>query len=89
MNDLEGAVAALKKAHSLSPQDPLVLINYAVLLYTQGKGKEVIDILTELNDIMAVLDVDSQVLIPTFINYNSLYTKKFLFGFTVHSTLSR
>ena len=63
MNDLEGAVGALEKAHSLSPQDPLVLINYAVVLHTQGK-KEAIDILTELNDIMAVIDVDPQVQKP-------------------------
>lgn len=61
MNDLEGSVGALKKAHSLSPQDPLVLINYAVVLHLLDKVKEVKDILTELNDIMAVIDVDSQV----------------------------
>ncbi|XP_051153981.1 Bardet-Biedl syndrome 4 protein isoform X2 [Leptopilina boulardi] len=61
MNDLEGSVGALKKAHSLSPQDPLVLINYAVVLHLLDKVKEVKDILTELNDIMAVIDVDSQI----------------------------
>lgn len=61
LNDFEGSVGALEKAHSLSPQDPLVLINYAVVLNLLGKGKDVKDILTELNDIMAVIDVDPKV----------------------------
>lgn len=61
LNDFEGSVGALEKAHSLSPQDPLVLINYAVVLNLLGKGKDVKDILTELNDIMAVIDVDPKI----------------------------
>ncbi|XP_043505596.1 Bardet-Biedl syndrome 4 protein homolog [Polistes fuscatus] len=61
LDDLEGSEKALNKAHSLSPQDPLVLINYAVILDAIGKTTEASEILSALNDIMAVIDVDLQI----------------------------
>ncbi|KAI4504572.1 hypothetical protein M0802_000122 [Mischocyttarus mexicanus] len=61
LDDLEGSEKALDKAHSLSPQDPLILINYAVILDAIGKATEASEILSALNDIMAVIDVDLQI----------------------------
>ncbi|XP_061930588.1 Bardet-Biedl syndrome 4 protein homolog isoform X2 [Apis cerana] len=60
-NDLEGAEKVLQKAHALSPQDPFVLINYAVILEAQGKGNMAAELLSALNDITAVIDVDEQI----------------------------
>ncbi|XP_060826972.1 Bardet-Biedl syndrome 4 protein isoform X1 [Bombus pascuorum] len=60
LEDLEGAEKVLQKAHALSPQDPLVLINYAIILEAQGKGNIAAEFLTALNDITAVIDVDVQ-----------------------------
>lgn len=60
LDDLEGAEKVLQKAHALSPQDPLILINYAIILETQGKRNIAAEFLTALNDITAVIDVDSQ-----------------------------
>lgn len=64
LDDLEGAEKVLQKAHALSPQDPLILINYAVILEAQGKGSIAEEFLTSLNDITAVIDVDEQVSSP-------------------------
>lgn len=62
LDDLEGAEKSLTKAHALAPQDPLILINYAVVLDARGKQTNATEILTALNDIMAVVDVDTQVI---------------------------
>ncbi|XP_036147473.1 Bardet-Biedl syndrome 4 protein homolog isoform X1 [Monomorium pharaonis] len=61
LDDLEGAEKSLTKAHALSPQDPLILINYAVVLDARGKQVNATEILTALNDIMAVVEVDVQI----------------------------
>ncbi|XP_011138957.1 Bardet-Biedl syndrome 4 protein [Harpegnathos saltator] len=61
LDDLEGAERSLTKAHALAPQDPLILINYAVVLDARGKQANATEILIALNDIMAVVDVDSQI----------------------------
>ncbi|KYM93702.1 Bardet-Biedl syndrome 4 protein like protein, partial [Cyphomyrmex costatus] len=61
LNDLEGAKRSLTKAHALAPQDPLILINYAVVLDARGKQANAFEILTALNDIMAVVEVDVQI----------------------------
>ncbi|XP_078035083.1 Bardet-Biedl syndrome 4 [Augochlora pura] len=61
LDDLEGAEKVLQKAHALSPQDPLVLINYAIVLDAVDKRSIAIELLTALNDITAVLDVDQQI----------------------------
>ncbi|KAK9304065.1 hypothetical protein QLX08_004443 [Tetragonisca angustula] len=61
LDDLEGAEKVLQKAHALSPQDPLILINYAIILEAQGKRNIAAEFLTALNDITAVIDVDSQI----------------------------
>lgn len=50
----------MQKSHALSPQDPFVLINYAVILEAQGKGNMAAELLSALNDITAVIDVDEQ-----------------------------
>lgn len=50
----------MQKAHALSPQDPFVLINYAVILEAQSKGNMAAELLSALNDITAVIDVDAQ-----------------------------
>lgn len=62
LDDLEGAEKSLTKAHALSPQDPLILINYAVILDARNKQANAAEMLTALNDIMAVVDVDMQVI---------------------------
>lgn len=62
LDDLEGAERSLTKAHALAPQDPLILINYAVILDARGKQGNATEMLTALNDIMAVVDVDMQVI---------------------------
>ncbi|XP_076657003.1 Bardet-Biedl syndrome 4 isoform X2 [Halictus rubicundus] len=61
LDDLEGAEKVLQKAHALSPQDPLVLINYAIVLDAVGKRSYAAEFLTALNDITAVIDVDAQI----------------------------
>ncbi|XP_011860397.1 PREDICTED: Bardet-Biedl syndrome 4 protein homolog isoform X1 [Vollenhovia emeryi] len=61
LDDLEGAERSLTKAHALAPQDPLILINYAVVLDARGKQANATEILTALNDIMAVVEVDAQI----------------------------
>ncbi|XP_006614029.1 Bardet-Biedl syndrome 4 protein homolog isoform X1 [Apis dorsata] len=61
LDDLEGAEKVLQKAHALSPQDPFVLINYAVILEAQGKENMAAELLSALNDITAVIDVDAQI----------------------------
>ncbi|EFN70730.1 Bardet-Biedl syndrome 4 protein-like protein [Camponotus floridanus] len=61
LDDLEGAERSLTKAHALAPQDPLILINYAVILDARGKQANATEMLTALNDIMAVVDVDMQI----------------------------
>ncbi|KAG5317502.1 BBS4 protein, partial [Pseudoatta argentina] len=61
LDDLEGAERSLTKAHALAPQDPLILINYAVVLDARGKQTDAAEILTALNDIMAVVEVDVQI----------------------------
>lgn len=62
LDDLEGAERSLTKAHALAPQDPLILINYAVVLDARDKQTNATEILTALNDIMAVVEVDAQVI---------------------------
>ncbi|XP_012225812.1 Bardet-Biedl syndrome 4 protein isoform X2 [Linepithema humile] len=61
LDDLEGAERSLTKAHALAPQDPLILINHAVILDARDKQANAAEILTALNDIMAVVDVDIQI----------------------------
>ncbi|KOC64819.1 Bardet-Biedl syndrome 4 protein like protein [Habropoda laboriosa] len=60
LDDLEGAEKVLQKAHALAPQDPLTLINYAIVLEAEGKRSDAAEFLTALNDITAVIDVDEQ-----------------------------
>jgi len=62
LDDLEGAERSLTKAHALAPQDPLILINYAVVLDVRGKQTNASEILTALNDTMAIVEVDAQVI---------------------------
>jgi len=62
MDDLEGAERSLTKAHALAPQDPLILINHAVVLDARGKQVNATEILIALNDIMAIVEVDAQVI---------------------------
>ncbi|XP_025075758.1 Bardet-Biedl syndrome 4 protein [Pogonomyrmex barbatus] len=61
LDDLEGAERSLTKAHALAPQDPLILINYAVVLDAHRKQANATEILILLNDIMAVVEVDAQI----------------------------
>ncbi|XP_017758735.1 PREDICTED: Bardet-Biedl syndrome 4 protein homolog [Eufriesea mexicana] len=61
LDDLEGAEKVLEKAHALSPQEPLVLINYAIVLEVLGKRSIATELLTALNDITAVIEVDAQI----------------------------
>ena len=61
LDDLEGAEKALEKAHSLGPQEPLVLVNYAVVLDAQRKPGRAREMLVMLSDVTAVIDVDVQV----------------------------
>ncbi|XP_015587423.1 Bardet-Biedl syndrome 4 protein homolog [Cephus cinctus] len=61
LDDLEAAEKALTKAHSLAPQDPLVLINYAIILDAKGDQKRAADTLTALTDVSAVINVDPEV----------------------------
>lgn len=61
LDDLEGAERSLTKAHALAPQDPLILINYAVVLDARDKQANATEILTALNDMMAVVEVDAQI----------------------------
>nr|XP_031825496.1 Bardet-Biedl syndrome 4 protein homolog isoform X1 [Nomia melanderi]XP_031825497.1 Bardet-Biedl syndrome 4 protein homolog isoform X1 [Nomia melanderi]XP_031825498.1 Bardet-Biedl syndrome 4 protein homolog isoform X1 [Nomia melanderi]XP_031825499.1 Bardet-Biedl syndrome 4 protein homolog isoform X1 [Nomia melanderi]XP_031825500.1 Bardet-Biedl syndrome 4 protein homolog isoform X1 [Nomia melanderi]XP_031825501.1 Bardet-Biedl syndrome 4 protein homolog isoform X1 [Nomia melanderi]XP_03182550 len=61
LDDLEGAEKVLQKAHALSPQDPLILINYAITLSALGNTGGAEELLTSLNDITAVIDVDAQI----------------------------
>ena len=79
MEDCEGANKALSKAHSLAPQDPLVLINYAVILEITGHRDRATEILSELNDIAAVIDVEGQVSTWLFIDNNGNSTNSILF----------
>ncbi|KZC06509.1 Bardet-Biedl syndrome 4 protein like protein [Dufourea novaeangliae] len=60
LDDPEGAEKVLQKAHAFSPQDPLILINYAIVLDMLGNGNGAAELLTALNDIAAVIDVDEQ-----------------------------
>lgn len=62
LDDLEGAERSLTKAHALAPQDPLILINYAVVLDARDKQANATEILIALNDIMAIVEVDAQVI---------------------------
>lgn len=62
LDDLEGAERSLTKAHALAPQDPLILINYVVVLDARSKQANATEILTALNDIMAVVEVDVEVI---------------------------
>ncbi|KAF3428310.1 hypothetical protein E2986_05335 [Frieseomelitta varia] len=57
LDDLEGAEKVLQKAHALSPQDPLILINYAIILEAQGKRNIAAEFLTALNDITAITQI--------------------------------
>ncbi|XP_011311542.1 Bardet-Biedl syndrome 4 protein homolog isoform X2 [Fopius arisanus] len=61
LDDLEGSEKALSKAHSLTPQDPLTLINYAVILEERGKKDRANEILSDLKDIAAVTTVEPQI----------------------------
>lgn len=61
LDDLEGAEKVLQKAHAFAPQDPLILINYAIVLEALGSHDTAAGFLTALNDITAVIDVDPQV----------------------------
>ena len=63
LDDLEGSERALEKAHSLAPQDPQVLVNYAVVLDAQRRPERVRELLIVLSDVAALTDVDSQVTI--------------------------
>lgn len=85
LDDLEGAEKVLQKAHALSPQDPFVLINYAVILEAQGKGNIAAELVSALNDITAVIDVDEQasILFSTFQGKWKLFRVNILSIFTV------
>ncbi|XP_015126742.1 Bardet-Biedl syndrome 4 protein [Diachasma alloeum] len=61
LEDLEGSEKALSKAHALTPQDPLTLINYAVILEERGKRDRANEILSDLKDIAAVTTVEPQI----------------------------
>lgn len=49
------------RALALAPQDPLVLINYAVFLESEGKVDRAREMLTVLNDAITIVEIDSQV----------------------------
>ncbi|XP_043276787.1 Bardet-Biedl syndrome 4 protein [Venturia canescens] len=61
LDDLDGAEKILAKAHSLAPQDPHVLINYAVILEAVGQRIRAAEILVALNDIATVIEVEAQI----------------------------
>ncbi|XP_054009268.1 Bardet-Biedl syndrome 4 protein homolog isoform X2 [Hylaeus anthracinus] len=61
LDDLEGAEKVLQKAHELAPQDPLILINYAIILEALGNVGSASEYLTALNDITAVIDVEAEI----------------------------
>ncbi|XP_014205883.1 Bardet-Biedl syndrome 4 protein [Copidosoma floridanum] len=61
LSDLEGAEKALEKAYSLGPQEPHVLVNYAVVLDAQGKPGRALEILHVLNDVTALVEINAQV----------------------------
>ncbi|XP_031784339.1 Bardet-Biedl syndrome 4 protein isoform X1 [Nasonia vitripennis] len=61
LEDLEGAERALEKAHSLAPQDPQVLINYAVVLDAGRKEERAREMLGVLSDVAGLIDVESQI----------------------------
>jgi Flp pilus assembly protein TadD len=61
LDDLDGAERSLEKAHALSPQDPQVLVNYAVVLDSRKKSARARELLLVLSDVAALIDVDPQV----------------------------
>lgn len=61
LNDIQGAEQALYKAHSLTPREPIVLINYAIILQIQNKAVRVAEIISDLNDICTTMNVELQV----------------------------
>ncbi|KAL7299540.1 hypothetical protein TKK_0007619 [Trichogramma kaykai] len=61
LDDLEGAEKALEKAHALAPQDPQVLLNYAVIMDALKRHERAKEFLIILNDVMALIDVDPQI----------------------------
>ncbi|XP_058796694.1 Bardet-Biedl syndrome 4 protein isoform X2 [Phymastichus coffea] len=61
LDDVDGAERALEKAHSLAPQEPQVLLNYSVILDSQGKHQRARELLVVLSDVAALIDVDPQI----------------------------
>ncbi|CAB0034519.1 unnamed protein product [Trichogramma brassicae] len=61
LDDLEGAEKALEKAHALAPQDPQVLLNYAVIMDALKRHERAKEFLIILNDVTALIDVDPQI----------------------------
>lgn len=55
LDDFEGSEKAITKAYSLTPQDPMVLVNFAVVMDARGKRQRVADLLAELNDILTTV----------------------------------
>ncbi|KAK0178450.1 hypothetical protein PV328_002397 [Microctonus aethiopoides] len=62
LNDIQGAEQALFKAHSLTPREPIVLINYAIVLQIQNKAVRVAEIISDLNDICTTMNVELQII---------------------------
>ncbi|XP_034937522.1 Bardet-Biedl syndrome 4 protein isoform X2 [Chelonus insularis] len=61
LEDFDGAEKAICKAHSLAPQNPLVLVNYAAILEVNKNYEYAREILSNLKDISVVMDIESQI----------------------------
>ncbi|XP_046618269.1 Bardet-Biedl syndrome 4 protein homolog isoform X1 [Neodiprion virginianus] len=56
LEDYEGAEKAMTKAYSLTPRDPLVLVNFAIIMEAGGKRQRAFDLLVELSDVLATVN---------------------------------
>ncbi|KAJ8673503.1 hypothetical protein QAD02_004765 [Eretmocerus hayati] len=63
LEDIDGAERALEKAHSIAPQDPQVLINYAIVVDAQSKVDRARELLADIGDVAAIVDVEPQITI--------------------------
>ncbi|XP_012258563.2 Bardet-Biedl syndrome 4 protein [Athalia rosae] len=55
LEDFKGAEKAMNKAYSLTPHDPLVLVNFAVVLEAAGRKQRASEMLVELDDILTTI----------------------------------
>ncbi|XP_057323630.1 Bardet-Biedl syndrome 4 protein isoform X2 [Microplitis mediator] len=61
LDDLEGAEQIIYKAHSIAPQNPAVLVNYAIILEARNNYEHAFAILSQLNDISTITSVELQI----------------------------